>query len=73
MRKMMLAGVSILALLAATSDSGATIFGPTNSVVSYTIADTGIYDIKAAGAQGGIATFVAFKGGKGALMEDCST
>ena len=66
---MLLAGVSILALLAATSESGATTFGPTSSIVSYTIADTGIYDIKAAGAQGGFAAFVAFKGGRGAWME----
>ena len=65
----MLAGVSVLALLAATSESGATTFGVTGSIVSYTIADTGIYDITAAGAQGGGAVFVAFTGGTGALME----
>jgi phosphoserine aminotransferase len=48
-----LSGVSILAILAATSEAGATMIDCSSSVVTYTVPETGAYDITAAGAQGG--------------------
>jgi hypothetical protein len=74
MRKSILAGVSILAILAATSETGATTFSYSGSIVTYTIPETGKYDLTAAGAQGG-ESFFGFQntgagiGGKGALMD----
>ena len=71
----MLAGVSVLAILAGTTVSDAASFSYTDSIVTYTIPDTGTYDLKAAGAQGGDSFFGLLNtkkfgtGGKGALME----
>ena len=53
LKKIMLAGVSMLALAVASSEAMAASFGFTGAEDFYTIPVSGIYDVTAAGAQGG--------------------
>src|SRR5258708_7395524 len=53
MRKVLLAGASLLALTAGASSAGATVIGYTGSSTTFTVPTTGTYDIVAFGAQGG--------------------
>jgi hypothetical protein len=64
MKKLLLAGASLLALTAASSSARATVFGFTDAPVDWTVPDTGTYDIVAYGAQGGIGDLAS--GGLGA-------
>jgi hypothetical protein len=66
MRYRLLAGTSLLALLAATTGVGATAFNYTGSIASYTVPVTGTYEVTAIGAQGGNGAFGV--GGFGALV-----
>jgi PEP-CTERM motif len=52
-KRMLLAGASMLAMMAGVSEAGAAIFSFTGDTVYYTIPTTGTYEITAAGAQGG--------------------
>ena len=53
LKKIMLAGVSMLAMTVASSEAMATRFGYTGTEDFYTIPGSGIYDVTVAGAQGG--------------------
>ena len=53
MKKILLAGVSILALATAASSAQADVFNYTGTIVDYTVPTTGLYEITAFGAQGG--------------------
>ena len=69
MTKLILASVSVLAILTATSESGATTYNYSGSLATYIVPETGTYDLTAAGAQGGGGVFSKHAGGLGALME----
>ena len=53
MKKQLLTGASLLALIVTASTARATVISYTGGVVDYTVPTTGTYDIVAAGAQGG--------------------
>jgi hypothetical protein len=54
MKKVLLVGVSLVALAgAAATSADAAVFGYTGGVVDYTVPHSGIWDVTAAGAQGG--------------------
>jgi hypothetical protein len=63
-KRILLAGASALAMIAAASEAGATTFLFTGSEVTYTVPTSGTYDIAAFGAQGGPG--IATVGGLGA-------
>ena len=63
MRLLLLAGTSLLALAAASAPAVATTFTYTDSVLTYTVPDTGQYEITANGAEGGD------NGGLGAMIQ----
>jgi hypothetical protein len=52
-KRMLLAGASLLALMAGAGGASATTFDFTGTVQHFTIVTSGLYDIEAAGAQGG--------------------
>jgi hypothetical protein len=52
-KRMLLAGASMLALMAGAAGASATTFDFTGSVQHFTVVTSGLYDIEAAGAQGG--------------------
>jgi hypothetical protein len=52
-KQILLAGASILALMAGAAGARATTFDFTGSVQHFTVVTSGLYDIEAAGAQGG--------------------
>ena len=66
LKKIMLAGVSMLALAVASSEAMAAHFDFTGTVDFYTVPVSGIYDVTVAGAQGG--GNGATPGGKGAIV-----
>jgi hypothetical protein len=53
LRRRLLAGTSLLAIMVAGSDAGATTISFTGGTVDFIVPTTGIYDITASGAQGG--------------------
>jgi hypothetical protein len=53
MRRHLLAGTSLLAIIVAGSGAEATLFSYSGAIVDYTVPTTGTYEITAAGAQGG--------------------
>jgi hypothetical protein len=74
MRKILLAGATLIAIQGAISAAAASpiTFSYAGSIVDYTIPTTGVYDITAAGAQGGSERFtpgndIAYTGGVGGL------
>ena len=65
-KRILLAGASMLALMAGAASASAETFDFTGSVQTFTVATSGLYDIEADGAQGG-ASFT-FSGGAGAQV-----
>jgi len=56
-RRHLLAGVSLLAMLVGATSAGATLFKYTGAIQDYVVPASGIYDITVAGAQGGNSGF----------------
>ncbi|MGB7976070.1 MAG: hypothetical protein WCF81_17385, partial [Roseiarcus sp.] len=72
-RRLLLAGVSVLAIMTSVSEAGATIF-TIPGLYTYTAPTSGVYDIVAVGAGGGSANFngqtgsYTYIGGGGAIV-----
>ena len=72
-RRLLLAGASVLAIMTSVSEAGATLFN-IPGFYSYTAPTSGVYDITAAGGQGGNANFneqtasYTYFGGGGAIV-----
>ncbi len=66
-RKFLLVGVSVAALAASAAEAGAKVFRFTGSVQTYTVPETGEYEIILAGAQGGSSSD-GNAGGMGAVV-----
>jgi hypothetical protein len=68
-KRILLAGASMLALMAGATGASAEMFDFSGHEVIFTATTSGLYDITVKGAQGGGATGVeAFSGGKGAVV-----